>query len=101
MASLWRPGGPWDALGTLGSRTEDTLRYMLGFFTIFTRFWDPILKAVCVRTKNVFVHACFQVFFVINFGSASGCLGLENQAFDKEGIAKKDFRRNWFSHVHF
>ena len=32
------------------------------------------------------------------FGSEAGCLGLENQAFDKEGIAKINFCRNWISH---
>ena len=32
------------------------------------------------------------------FGSESGCLGLENQAFGKGGIAKINFCRNWISH---
>ena len=53
----------------------------------------------------MFVHAYLQVFFFLTvFGSESGCLGLENQAFGKGGIAKINFRRNWISHeswVHF
>ena len=32
------------------------------------------------------------------FGSESGCLGLENQAFGKGGIAKINFCRNLISH---
>ena len=32
------------------------------------------------------------------FGSESGCLGSENQAFGKGGIAKINFRINWISY---
>ena len=32
------------------------------------------------------------------FGFESGCLGLDNQAFGKGGIAKISFCRNWISH---
>ena len=32
------------------------------------------------------------------FGSESGCLGLENQAFGMTGVAKTNFRRYWNSH---
>ena len=42
--------------------------------------------------------------FLVIFGSESGCLGLEKQAFGKGGVAKINFRRNWISHdslVHF
>ena len=45
-----------------------------------------------------------RFLFLMIFGSESGCLGLENQAFGKGGIAKINFRRNWISHdsrVHF
>ena len=42
---LWRPGGPWDDLGTLGSITKDTLRSMLGFPVIFDGLRESILRA--------------------------------------------------------
>ena len=32
------------------------------------------------------------------FGFESGCLGLENQAFGKGGIATINFRRKWIPH---
>ena len=65
MAELWRPGGPWDDLGT----TKDNLRSMLGFSIIFGRFRDPVLTAVEVpetksRPMGVIWHAgclCFGV----------------------------------------
>ena len=57
-----------------------------------------------IGPTNVFVHASPQVFFLVTFGSESGCLGFEKQAFGKGGTAKINFRRNWISHdskVHF
>ena len=44
--------------------------------------------------KDVFVHAGFQVSFSDDFGSGSGCLGLENLAFGKGGIGNINFRRS-------
>ena len=46
VASLWRPGGPRDDLGTLGTMTKDTSRSRLGFLMIFGRFRDPIWKTM-------------------------------------------------------
>ena len=65
VASLWRPGGPWDDPGTLGSRRKDALRSRLWFFWISLGFRDPILRVVWVPLdkKSVFVHACVQVAF--------------------------------------
>ena len=33
-----------------------------------------------------------RFLFLMNFGSESGCLGLENQEFGKGGVAKITFR---------
>ena len=67
--------------------------------SIFNRFRDPILKAVCVHwtKQNVFFMLVSRLFF-LKFRSESGCLGLENQVCGKESIAKNDFRRSWVSH---
>ena len=35
---------------------------------------------------------------LITFGSGSGCLGLQKQAFGKGCIAKINFQRSWNSH---
>ena len=40
----------------------------------------------------------FPGFFLMIFGSESGCLGLENQAFGMRCVAKIHFRRSWMSH---
>jgi len=37
------------------------------------------------------------LLFLLVFGSKFGCPGLQKQAFDMEGIAKINFRRNWIS----
>ena len=66
VSLLWRPGGPWDDLGTMGSTTKDTLRSRLGFLRIFAKFRDPILRASWVPYR-VFVHACFQASFFNDF----------------------------------
>ena len=52
MASLWRPGGPLGALGTMGSTRKDTLRSRLRFLLIFGRVRDLILKAFWVPWTN-------------------------------------------------
>ena len=40
----------------------------------------------------------FMFLFLMIFGSESGCLGLENQAFGIGSIAKISFCRSWISH---
>ena len=48
--------------------------------------------------KNVyFVILDSNRLFLVIFGSEFGCLGLDNQAFGKGGIAKIDFERSWNS----
>ena len=61
--SLWRPGGPWDDLGTLESTTKETLRSMLRVSSFFGGFKDLISRAFYVpwTEKGVFVHACLQI----------------------------------------
>ena len=48
--------------------------------------------------KDIFFISISRLIFPMIFESESGCLGLENQAFGKGGIANIDFRRNWISH---
>ena len=57
-----------------------------------------ILNVVCIflEPKNVSFMFTSGLFFLMNFGSESGCQGLEKQAFGKGSIAKISFRRNWY-----
>ena len=103
---LWRPGGPWNDPGTLGSTRKDTLRSRLGFSLIFGGFRDSILKVFWVPwTKKVYVFMFVSRFrFLMIFGSGSGCLGLQDQAFGKGLIATINFQRSWNSNksiIHF
>ena len=89
--------GPWDDLGTMGSTTKDTLRSRLGSSSISDGFRNPIFRVFGYLGPK-------KVYSFMLFGFESGCLGLENQAFGKGGIAKINFRRNWISYnsrVHF
>ena len=68
---LWRPGGPWDDLGTFGSTTKDTLRSRLSFLLILSKLRDVFSR----------------LLFLMLRGSGSGCLGMESQAFGMRRIA--------------
>ena len=50
------------------------------------------------RTK-VFFTFTSRLDFLMVWGSASGCLGLENQSFGNESIAIINTCRNWISDV--
>ena len=88
----------WDANFTVRSR--------LGFYRIFVDLEDPfkqIFGYVWIEKHGFFISNS-RLLFLLIFGSESGCLGLENQAFGKGGIAKINFRINWISfdsRVHF
>ena len=101
---LWRPGAPWDDLGTIlghwGVQREDTFKSRLGFYQFLVELGDPFRKMfgyIWIEKYNFFIFHS-RLFFLAFFGSESGCLGLENQEFVKGGIAKMDFYRNWISH---
>ena len=65
---------------------------MLGFSLLAGGFRDPILTVFHVFWNKVcVVHACLQVIFLVIFGSESGCLGLEKQAFGKKVLQKSTF----------
>ena len=71
----------------------------------FIDFWliygDPlreIFRYIWIEKHDFFTFISRLLFLMI-LGSESGCLGSENQAFGKEGIAKINFCRNWISHV--
>ena len=70
MPLPWRPGGPWDDPGTVGSTRKDTWRSRLGFLLIFDGLRDRILRAFWVlwTKRSVFVYACLQVSFSVGFG---------------------------------
>ena len=99
-------GRSWDDPGTLGSTRKDTVRSRLGFYRFFVDLGDPfreIFGYIWIEKHDFFISISRLLFLMI-FGSESGCLGLENQAFGKGGIAKISFCRNWISHdsrVHF
>ena len=97
---LYRPGGPWDDPGTLGSTRKDTVRSRLGFYRFLFDLGDPfaeIFGYIWSEKHDLFISIS-RLFFLMIFGSESGCLGLENQAFGKGGIAKTSFCRNWIFH---
>ena len=99
-------GRSWDDPGTLGSTRKDTVRSRLGFYRFLVDLGDPFREifGYIWTEKHDFFISISRLLFLMIFGSESGCLGLENQAFGKGGIAKINFRRNWISHdsrVHF
>ena len=100
-------GRSWDDPGALGSTRKDTVRSRLGFYRFFVDLGDPfkeIFGYIWPEKHFFFISISRLLCLMIFFGSESGCLGLENQAFGKGGIAKINFRANSISHdsrVHF
>ena len=94
-------GGPWDDPGTLGSTRKDTVRSRLGLYRFLVDLGNPFREFfgyIWIGKHDFFIFISRLLSLMI-FGSESGCLGLENQAFGKGGIAKINFCRNWISHV--
>ena len=95
-------GRSWDDPGTLGTTRQDTVRSRLGFYRFLVDLGDPFKEiffgSICTE-KHCFFISISRLFFLMILGFESGCLGLENQAFGKGGIAKINFCRNWISHV--
>ena len=93
-------GRPWDDPGTLGSTRKDIVRSRLGFYRFLFDLGSPF-KEICGYNwseKHDLFISISRLFFLMVFAFESGCLGLENQAFCKGGIAKINFRSNWISH---
>ena len=99
-ASWGTLGRSWDDPGTLGSTKKDTVRSRLGFYRFLVDLGDPFMKIFWYiwTGKHDFSISLSRLLFLMIFGFESGCLGLENQAFGKGGIAKTSFCRNWISH---
>ena len=77
------------------------MRSRLGFYQFLVDLGDPFIKIfgyIWTGKHDLFISIS-RLFFLMIFRSESGCLGLENQAFGKGGIAKTSFCRNWISHV--
>ena len=94
-------GRSWDDPGTLGSTRKDNVRSRLGFYRFLVDLGDQfreIFVSIWIEKHDFFIFISRLLFLMI-LGSESGCLGSENQAFGKEGIAKINFCRNWISHV--
>ena len=93
-------GRSWDDRGSLGSTRKDTVRSRLGFYRFFVDLGDPFREifGYIWTGKHDFFISISRLLFLMIFGSESGCLGLENQAFGKGGIAKINFCRNWISY---
>ena len=75
------------------------MRSRLGFYRFLVDLGDPfreIFGYIWIEKHALFTFISRLLFLMI-FGSESGCLGLENQAFGKGGIAKISFCRNWIS----
>ena len=69
------------------------MRSRLGFYRFLVDFGDPfreIFGSIWTEKHDFFIFISRLLFLMI-FGSESGCLGLENQAFGKGGIAKISF----------
>ena len=78
--------------GDLGAHGRRPWGSRLGFLSILEGFRGGIFFVGQLWHNNcVFWHACLQVTFFKILGSESGCLGLQNQAFLSEGIAKNSF----------
>ena len=102
MEPFWGTlGRSWDDPGTLGTTRQDTVRSRLGFYSFLVDLGDPFREifGYIWTEKHDFFTFISRLLFLMIFGSESGCLGSENQAFGKEGIAKINFCRNWISHV--
>ena len=90
----------WDDPGTLGITRQDTVTSRLGFYRFLVDLGDQftkILVYIWIEKHDFFIFISRLLFLMI-LGSEPGCLGSENQAFGKEGIAKINFYRNWISH---
>ena len=77
------------------------MRSRLGFYRFLVDLGDPF-REMCGYTltkKHGFFTFVSRLLFLMILGFESGYLGLENQAFGKEGIAKSNFCRNWISYV--
>ena len=75
------------------------MRSRLGFYRFFIDLGEPfreICESIWTEKHNLFTFISRLLFLMI-LGSESGCLGSENQAFGKAGIAKINFCRNWIS----
>ena len=75
------------------------MRSRLGFYRFLVDLGDPfreIFGYIWTEKPN-FSTFISRLLFLMILGSESGCLGSENQAFGKEGIAKINFCRNWIS----
>ena len=81
VALLWRPGGPGSILGHWGAQEKNTWKSSFEFVLIVGGFMDPILTAFWAPwTKNLCLFMLVSsFFFLMVFGSESGCLGLENK----------------------
>ena len=69
------------------------MRSRLGFYQFLVDLGDPFRKIfgnICIG-KHSFFTFISRLLFLMILGSESGCLGSENQAFGKEGIAKINF----------
>ena len=100
LASWGTLGRSWGDPGTLGGARKDTVRSRLGFCRFLVDLGDPFRKifGYIWTGKHDFFISISRLLFLMIFGFESGCLGLENQAFGKGGIAKTSFCRNWISH---
>ena len=92
-------GRSWDDPGTLGSTRKDTVRSRLGFYRFLVDLGDPFREIFGYIWIEKHFSYFVRLLFLTIFGSEPGCLGLENQAIRKGGIAKINFCRNWISHV--
>ena len=86
VASLWRPGGPWDDPGTFGSTRKDTLIFLL----IQGRHFYSLLGTL--DQKSVFLLPVSSLLFLVIFGSESGC-----QGFTKTSIWQRRYCKNQLS----
>ena len=102
MVLFWGTlGRSWDDPATLGSTRQDIVRSRLGFYRFLVDLGDAFREifGYIWTEKPDFSTFISRLLFLMILGSESGCLGSENQAFGKEGIAKVNFYRNWISHV--
>ena len=96
-------GRSWDDPGTT---RQDTVRSRRGFYRFLVDLGDQFREIFVYiwSEKHDFFIFISRLLFLMILGSESGCLGSQNQAFGKGGIAKINFRRNlipYDSRVHF